>query len=245
MRLVGIWAASQLAYHLTKKSRKQSPLRIAHRGGAAFAPENTLEACRHGIRLGADYLETDLRQTADGRLVLMHDSHLKRTTGRSGRVENTLFDSSFTTFDDFLLLAREHNTRVFPEIKGRGIEAAVVDAIYAHEMQNHTIIPSFSSQTLEKVHELAPQIPLCQLLYPWELVLRPLPQYIAIVAPMAEALLLNPWIVRQAQARSLRVWPWFAGLENRLTVGYLQSLGVDGIIADNPAFASSVQPREG
>ena len=236
MRLVALWAASQAAYRLSKKPPEHPIIRIAHRGAAAYAPENTLEACRHGIRLGADYLETDIRQTADGRLVLMHDSFLRRTTGRPGRVENAPYDPSLPTFDDFLELAREHNVRVFPEIKGRNLEEAVVAALQAHRMTERCIIPCFSSRVLGRVHQLAPQIPLCQLLYPWEIWLRPLPKYITIVAPMAEALMLNPWIVRQAHARGLQVWPWFAALENPFTIAYLKSLGVDGIIADNPAF---------
>ncbi len=236
MRLVALWAASQAAYHLSKKLPERPLLRIAHRGGAAYAPENTLDACRHGIRLGADYLETDVRQTCDGRLVLMHDSFLRRTTGRPGRVENTPYDPSLPTFDDYLELAREHDTRVFPEIKGRDLEEAVVEALHAHQMADRAIIPCFSARVLARLHHLAPNIPLCQLLYPWELYLRPLPQYITIVAPMAEALILNPWIVRQAQNRGLQVWPWFAALETPITIAYLKSLGVDGIIADNAAF---------
>lgn len=237
MRLLKYWAASQVGYHLTNKARNRPILKVAHRGGAAFAPENTLEACRHGIRLGADYLETDVRRTRDGRLVLMHDSLLWRTTGRSGRVEDVPYDPTLPTFDDFLQLAKENNTGVFPEIKGAGLEEAMVEAIFRHQMQQRTIIPAFSPKALARVHQLAPQIPLCQLLYPWILWIPRLPQHITIVAPMAEALLLNPWMVRQAQRRGLQIIPWFAGLENRLTIAYLKSLGVDGIIADNPALA--------
>lgn len=236
MRLLALWAASQAAYHFSKKPRTQPLLRIAHRGGAAYAPENTLEACRLGIQAGADLLETDVRQTRDGRLVLMHDSLLWRTTGRSGRVENVPYDPSLPTFEDYLALAKEHKVRVFPEIKGAGVEEKMVEAILQQQMQDHTVIPSFSTPALERVHQLAPQIQLCQLLYPWVLTLPRLPDYVRIVAPMAEALLLNPWIVRQAHHRGLQVWPWFAALENRLTIAYLKSLGVDGIIADNPAF---------
>jgi glycerophosphoryl diester phosphodiesterase len=235
VRFLAVWAASQLAYHSTARPRSKTLVRIAHRGGAAYAPENTLEACREGIRLGADYLETDVRRTRDGRLVLMHDSLLWRTTGRSGRVEEVPYDPSLPSFDDFLALAREHGIGVLPEIKGQGIEAEVVAAIYRHGMESRTVVPSFSPETLQEIHRLAPEIPLCQLLYPWEVWLRPLPHYISIVAPMAEALLLNPWIVRRAHSRGLKVWPWFAGLENGLTVAYLRRLGVDGMIVDDPA----------
>lgn len=59
---------------------------VAHRGGAGLAPENTLTAYRNAIRLGADYVEIDVRQTADSRLVIMHDSAVDRTTNGSGQV---------------------------------------------------------------------------------------------------------------------------------------------------------------
>ena len=53
----------------------------AHRGGALFAPENTLAALRGAIESGADYAEIDVRRTRDGVLVLMHDRSLRRTAG--------------------------------------------------------------------------------------------------------------------------------------------------------------------
>lgn len=58
----------------------------AHRGGAGLAPENTLEAYRNAIRIGADYVEIDVRETADGALVIMHDSAVDRTTDGTGEV---------------------------------------------------------------------------------------------------------------------------------------------------------------
>lgn len=57
------------------------PLVIAHRGGALLAPENTAEAFRAAAATGADMVETDLRLTADGILVCLHDADLKRLCG--------------------------------------------------------------------------------------------------------------------------------------------------------------------
>jgi glycerophosphoryl diester phosphodiesterase len=64
-----------------------APLLFAHRGGAALAPENTLEAFLQAVeRWGADVLETDVRLTRDGELVLIHDDTVDRTTNGTGRV---------------------------------------------------------------------------------------------------------------------------------------------------------------
>lgn len=54
---------------------------IAHRGGAALAPENTLAALETAVGCGADMAEIDVRMTGDGVLVAMHDESLERTTG--------------------------------------------------------------------------------------------------------------------------------------------------------------------
>lgn len=62
------------------------PLVIAHRGGAGLAPENTLEAFRRSLRSGADVLELDVRATKDGRLVVIHDRTVDRTTDGTGPV---------------------------------------------------------------------------------------------------------------------------------------------------------------
>ncbi len=64
-----------------------APLLIAHRGGAALAPENTMAAFRRAVhQWGADILELDVRLTADDRLVVVHDPTVDRTTNGSGAV---------------------------------------------------------------------------------------------------------------------------------------------------------------
>lgn len=59
---------------------------IAHRGLAGGLPENTLAAYRGAIALGVDAIEIDLRVTADGHVVVMHDDTVDRTTDGHGRV---------------------------------------------------------------------------------------------------------------------------------------------------------------
>ena len=63
-------------------------LNIAHRGGAALAPENTLWAFEQAVtRWGADVIELDVQATADGVLVVFHDETLERCTNGAGRVD--------------------------------------------------------------------------------------------------------------------------------------------------------------
>jgi glycerophosphoryl diester phosphodiesterase len=64
-----------------------APLVIAHRGGSALAPENTLLAFRQAVEWwGADLLELDVRPTRDGEVVVIHDPTLDRTTSGAGAV---------------------------------------------------------------------------------------------------------------------------------------------------------------
>src|SRR3989449_9458057 len=65
---------------------------IAHRGASAAAPENTLAAFRLAADLGADGIELDVRGTADGQLVVLHDASVNRTTDGAGRVAALTLD---------------------------------------------------------------------------------------------------------------------------------------------------------
>lgn len=57
---------------------------VAHRGDSAHSPENTLESLRHGVSLGADAVECDVHLTHDGRVVVIHDPTVDRTTDGTG-----------------------------------------------------------------------------------------------------------------------------------------------------------------
>jgi len=60
---------------------------IAHRGAALEAPENTLPAIEAAVRMGCDIVEVDVRLSQDGRVVLIHDATVDRTTAGRGRVD--------------------------------------------------------------------------------------------------------------------------------------------------------------
>jgi glycerophosphoryl diester phosphodiesterase len=67
------------------------PLIIGHRGDSHSAPENTIPAIKAAIEGGLDYVELDIRLTADGVPVLMHDSDVSRTTDGEGAISRKTY----------------------------------------------------------------------------------------------------------------------------------------------------------
>ena len=76
-----------IGYMLVRK-----PYMLAHRGASGYAPENTFAAFDRAIALKSDGIETDVRATKDGTLVLVHDERINRTTDGEGRVADLAFD---------------------------------------------------------------------------------------------------------------------------------------------------------
>jgi glycerophosphoryl diester phosphodiesterase len=168
-----------------------APLRVAHRGGAALAPENTLVAFRSGIAQGADALELDLHLSRDGRLVVIHDSSVDRTTDRSGLVADLSLaqlkaldagarfkgparePQEIPTLEEVLaLLSEAGNERIElqAEIKPRadgsryaGIEEALVLALRSWSLADRTTVLSFDFPSLQAVKRLEPGLRACAL----------------------------------------------------------------------------------
>jgi glycerophosphoryl diester phosphodiesterase len=67
--------------------RPHTRLVIGHRGNAMFAPENTLPSIAQALECGADAVEIDVRISADGEAVVIHDNSVDRTTSGHGAVE--------------------------------------------------------------------------------------------------------------------------------------------------------------
>jgi len=66
---------------------------IAHRGASFVAPENTLASVKKGYELGADAVEVDVHLSRDNRVMVIHDSNTKRTSGESYDVATTGSDT--------------------------------------------------------------------------------------------------------------------------------------------------------
>jgi glycerophosphoryl diester phosphodiesterase len=64
------------------------PIIFAHRGASKYAPENTLAAFELALQQGADAIELDAKLSADGRVVVIHDTTVDRTTEGHGRVKD-------------------------------------------------------------------------------------------------------------------------------------------------------------
>ena len=61
-------------------------LKIGHRGARAYEPENTLSSFRKALEFGANAVELDVRKTKDGKLVVIHNADVNKTTNGEGAV---------------------------------------------------------------------------------------------------------------------------------------------------------------
>jgi glycerophosphoryl diester phosphodiesterase len=138
------------------------PLVFAHRGGAALAPENTLDAFDNGLALGADGIELDVRLSRDRVVVVHHDATLDRTTRLRGPVAARDTDELAAAHVPTLrtVLLRYPAARVIVEIKERSvaIARAVIDEIRAAGADDRACVGAFSRTPLREVRRIAPAI---------------------------------------------------------------------------------------
>ncbi len=109
------------------QDQQQRPLIMAHRGGAGLWPENTIYAFESALALGADILETEIRGTADGVLVLLHDSSVDRTTNGTG-LTNSLTLAELKTLDAGFRWSSDGG-RTFP-FRERGITVPTLEEVF-------------------------------------------------------------------------------------------------------------------
>jgi glycerophosphoryl diester phosphodiesterase len=104
------------------------PLVIAHRGGAGLWPENTLYAFERAAASGVDVIETDVRATKDGELVLFHDERVARTTNGAGPLDSlTLADLKGL---DAAYRFSTDGGRTFP-VRGAGVTVPTLREVFA------------------------------------------------------------------------------------------------------------------
>lgn len=234
------------------------PQLIAHRGGPAYAPENSLTAFRNAIAVGADWIEMDIQMTQDGALVVVHDETVDRTTNGTGRVRDLTLEQvraldagsneRVPTFDEVIVLAKEAGVGLLPEAKSPhlypGIEAKMVQAIVETDYVQKTVVQSFEPQTLETIKELNPDIQVCPLYGLWALDLGgSQPGEANILCPMAEMVILNPWMIKQAHAEGRKAFVWFGVVEHPVVMRFILALGADGLMVDDPIALANALGR--
>jgi glycerophosphoryl diester phosphodiesterase len=135
---------------------------IAHRGASGLAPENTLDAFRLGLGLGADALELDVRLSRDGVAVVIHDPTLDRTTDRTGAVAELSFDQiraanaggagggvRIPAFRE--VLESFPTTPLLVEIKAAEAQEAVAGEIERAHARERVVVASFQHRALERM----------------------------------------------------------------------------------------------
>ncbi len=140
-------------------------LKIGHRGAAGHAPENTLAAIRKGIALGVDFAEIDIRRTADGRLVVLHDATVNRTTNGKGRIDRLRLQDvekldagdgeHIPTFEEVLKMATG-KTGLMVELKIRGAAQQTVESVRKAGFKNPVIYASFLHDELTHIRKADP-----------------------------------------------------------------------------------------
>lgn len=141
-------------------------LRIGHRGAAGHAPENTLAAIQKGIALGVDFVEVDLRHTADDALVILHDETVNRTTDGKGRVDRLSlqdlrpFDAGngehIPTFEE-VLKAVAGRAGLMLELKVNGVAQKTVEAVQKAGFKDPVVYASFLHDELTAVRSVDPR----------------------------------------------------------------------------------------
>lgn len=156
---------------------------IAHRGGRSLGPESTLYTFRKAFELGVDVLEMDVRSTADGHLIILHDDRVDRTTNATGLVEN------FTLAELKKLDAAYHwspdNGRTLP-LRNKGIKVLTLTEVFSafpltkmileikdnrpntirslcslirnHQMTEKVMVAAFDADSLKVFRSLCPQV---------------------------------------------------------------------------------------
>ena len=148
---------------------------VAHRGGTAVGPENTLRTYKRAVELGADMIEIDVRLSKDGELFILHDATLDRTTNGSGPASNltleelkqldagSWYDHSYSvvripSFEEVLAWAKVENVLLLLDLKesGRKYIENVARAVNQYNMADQIVLGIRSTHEANLFRTLLP-----------------------------------------------------------------------------------------
>lgn len=254
MRTLLIFSITAVLACQKQGEQMQTPLRkvinCAHRGASGHAPENTLAAIRMALAMGAHMSEIDVQQTADDRLVLLHDDELGRTTNGTGFLWQKTYDEvkkldagswfgakfsgePLPTLEEVIAAVRG-KIKLNIEIKlhghERNVAQLVVDTIRRERFQSECIVTSFGHAVADEIKQLAPELQVGYIFGREE-------YHEGVFSGGVEVLsanhsLIDAEFMRKARAAGKQVHVWTvneAALMRRLL-----DLGVDAIITNYP-----------
>jgi glycerophosphoryl diester phosphodiesterase len=237
------------------------PIPFAHRGGASEAPENTLPAFEHAVRLGYRYLETDVHATADGVLVAFHDDHLDRVTDRQGRIDELPWSEvsrarvdgrePIPLLED--VLGTWPDVRVNIDPKADSSVDPLVETLRRTGAVDRVCIGAFSDERIDRVRAglgdglctgMGPDelVGLIRAFQGEEVTFRSQAAQIPPVDPKGRPL-ATPELIEVAHRHGIAVHVWT--IDDPDEMRRLLDLGVDGIMTDRPAVLREVFEERG
>ncbi len=240
----------------------ERPLVVAHRGSSKVHPEHTFAGYEQAIAEGADLLECDVRLTADGYLVCVHDRRIDRTSDGRGVVSAKTLDQlrrwdfgagSVLRLEDLMELALGADRPVGLAIETKHpnryaglVEQRVVEAVRAFglmpsrfEADSCVYFMSFAELALRRWREMAPGAPTVFLMERVPLRCRRgwLPFSARAAGPSIEILREYPEYVRRVHRVGGRVFVWT--VDEPEDIDLCRELQVDAIITNRPGVARS------
>ena len=248
---------------------RKGPLLIAHRGLSGRYPENTIAAFRAAVEAGAEMVELDVALSSDGRVVVLHDATLNRTTSGTGRPADfplailkkldagSWFAPGFTgekipTLAEVLDLVRGR-CAVNIEIKAEavssrpegGIEEKVIARVRERRIEEEVLLSSFDPTAITRVKKLAPSV-MTAVLYGQEIDFDPAP---LVSRCGADGLNMNRRHVKAEVVRAVQRAGLFLcvyTVDDPEELAKLSALGVNGIFTnDIEAAARALDPGAG
>lgn len=222
-------------------------INYAHRGASEYYPENTLMSFYAGIDMGANGIETDVRKTRDGVLVLCHDRDLTRVMGETGAIkdytfaellkftarnEHTLREDKLVDFETFLRCFAWRDLHFAIELKDEGIEKEVAAMMDRYGMREKTIVTSFVYDNLVRMREVAPAYKLGYLYKPEETDVLSKAQAIHLEQLCPKAEIITPQMVQEYKNMGYSVRAW--GVKDENVMRDMIACGVDGMTVNFP-----------
>ena len=217
-------------------------LKIAHKGASDYAPENTLEAFRKAIKLKIDVVEFDVHHTKDGKLIIMHDHNVKRTTDGLGSIHKLSLKElrkfhepngeAVPTLQEVInILKNKCICKI--DIKDSNITEKVLKVIKKNHIESSVIITSELHSVLKKTKQLAPKIKIELGAFKEK---RPIKEMIKEVKDI-KAEIISPHysiitkkLVDESHKNGLEVHVWT--VDDPKMMKEMKKLGVDGITSN-------------